>query len=190
MPRGCGHATAGTSLPRRDDDDLWWDWQHVPGSRSVHLRRDNLGTTRAILTFISDVRGLEDLKPADQIAIVRRTFADVGGAAPRILAALDDASLYFTAVGQVRSSTWSRGRIVLLGDAALCNATFGGTGTSLALIEACVLVPMTSAPPWLATSSSCAPSSTPLHPCRDPCAADQCPAGRKPGRPRCHDRIG
>ncbi|CAN5148646.1 FAD-dependent monooxygenase [soil metagenome] len=130
---------AYVTLPRRDDDDLWWDWHHVPGSRSVHLRPDNLGTTRAILTFISDVRGLEDLKPADQIAIVRRTFADVGGAAPRILAALDDASLYFSAVGQVRSSTWSKGRIVLLGDAAHCNATFGGTGTSLALIEAYVL---------------------------------------------------
>ena len=130
---------AYVTLARRDDDDQWWGWQHVPGSRSIHLRPDNLGTTRAILTFISDVRGLEDLDPSDQVAIVRRTFADVGGAAPRILAALDDSSLYFSAVGQVSSSTWSKGRIALLGDAAHCNATFGGTGTSLALIEAYVL---------------------------------------------------
>jgi 2-polyprenyl-6-methoxyphenol hydroxylase-like FAD-dependent oxidoreductase len=131
---------AYATVPRRDEDDLWWNWQHVPGSRSVHLRPDNLGTTRAILTFISEVRGLEDLAPTDQLAILRRTFADVGGAAPRILADLDaGASMYFSAVGQVRASTWSKGRIALLGDAAFCAATFGGGGTSLALIGAYVL---------------------------------------------------
>ncbi len=77
------------TIPRRDSDDQWWNWHHVPGSRAVHLRPDNLGTTRAMLSFLSDVRGLEDLDRADQIAILRRTFADVGGAAPRILAELD-----------------------------------------------------------------------------------------------------
>ena len=76
---------AYVTLPREDTDDQWWNWQHAPGSLAVHLRPDNLGTTRALLTFISDVRGLEALRPADQIAILRKTFADVGGAAPRIL---------------------------------------------------------------------------------------------------------
>ncbi|MCV7419502.1 FAD-dependent monooxygenase [Mycobacterium yunnanensis] len=127
------------TLTRRDTDDQWWNWQHAPGRRAVHLRPDNLGTTRAILTFISDVRGLEGLSRADHIAILRKTFADVGGAAPRILAELDDAPLYFDALGQVRSPRWSTGRVALLGDAAHCNATFGGTGTSLALIGAHVL---------------------------------------------------
>jgi 2-polyprenyl-6-methoxyphenol hydroxylase-like FAD-dependent oxidoreductase len=131
---------AYVTIPRRDDDDQWWNWQHASGSRTVHLRPDNLGTTRAILTFITDVRGLEDLRPVDQIAILRRTFADVGGAAPRILAELGDgAQLYFSALGQVRAPTWSKGRIALLGDAAFCPATFGGSGTSLALIGAYVM---------------------------------------------------
>ncbi len=79
------------TVPRHDSDDQWWNWQHAPGSLGVHLRPDNLGTTRAILTFVSDVRGLEDLGRADQIAILRRTFADVGDVATRILAELDDA---------------------------------------------------------------------------------------------------
>jgi 2-polyprenyl-6-methoxyphenol hydroxylase-like FAD-dependent oxidoreductase len=105
----------------------------------VHLRPDNLGTTRAMLTFLSDVRGLEDLDRADQVAILRRTFADVGGAAPRILAELDDAPLYFEAVGQVRSPRWSRGRIALLGDAAFCASPVGGGSASLALIGAYIL---------------------------------------------------
>ncbi|GLP78252.1 FAD-binding monooxygenase [Mycobacterium antarcticum] len=127
------------TLARQDTDDLWWNWQHATGHRAVHLRPDNLGTTRAILTFISDVRGLGDLARNDQIAILRKTFADVGGSAPRVLAAIDDAPLYFDAVGQVRTPRWSKGRVALLGDTAYCNATFGGGGTSNGLIGAYVL---------------------------------------------------
>jgi 2-polyprenyl-6-methoxyphenol hydroxylase-like FAD-dependent oxidoreductase len=131
---------AYATIPRDDADDRWWNWQHATESRTVHLRPDNLGTTRAILTFMSDVRGLEDLDHADQITILRRTFAGIGGAAPRVLAELGDgAPMYFSAVGQLRNQLWSKGRIALLGDAASCNATFGGAGTSLALIGAYIL---------------------------------------------------
>ena len=72
---------AYATIPRDDADDRWWNWQHATESRTVHLRPDNLGTTRAILTFMSDVRGLEELDHADQITILRRTFAGIGGAA-------------------------------------------------------------------------------------------------------------
>lgn len=131
---------AYVTIPRRHTDDRWWNWQHADRSRSVHLRPDNLGTTRAILTFFSDVRGLEDLQRTDLITLLQRTFAGVGGAAPRVLAELEaGAPMYFSAVGQVRTTSWSKGRITLLGDAAFCNATFGGAGTSLALIGAYVL---------------------------------------------------
>ncbi|WP_158019666.1 FAD-dependent monooxygenase [Mycolicibacterium rhodesiae] len=135
-----GMYLAYATIPRTADDDQWWNWQHATGRRSVHLRPDNLGTTRAILSFMSEVRGFEDLDRAGQLIILRRTFNDVGGAAPRILAALDDgAPMYFSAVGQVHTSSWVKGRIALSGDAAFCNATFGGAGTSLALIGAYIL---------------------------------------------------
>lgn len=131
---------AYATIPRRDDDDQWWNWQHVTRRRGVHLRPDNLGSTRAMLTFISDVRGLENLEPADQIAILRDTFADVSGAAPRILRELEaGAPMYFSVAGQVHVPSWSTGRMGLLGDSAFCNATFGGAGTSLALIGAYIL---------------------------------------------------
>jgi 2-polyprenyl-6-methoxyphenol hydroxylase-like FAD-dependent oxidoreductase len=131
---------AYATIPRTDDDDRWWNWQHATGHRAVHLRPDNLGTTRAILSFMSDVRGFDDLDRAGQLTILRRTFDDVGGAAPRVLAAVDDgAPMYFSTVGRVQPSRWSNGRVTLLGDAAFCNATFGGAGTSLALIGAYIL---------------------------------------------------
>lgn len=126
-------------IPRQESDDRWWNWQHVPESRSIHLRPDNLGTTRAMLSFMSTVRGLEDLDRSDHIAILRKTFADAGGAAPRILAQLDAAPMYFDAIGQVRAPSWRKGRVALLGDAAFCPSPVGGGGSSLALIGAYVL---------------------------------------------------
>ena len=127
------------TIPRIDSDDRWWNWQHAPGSRAIHLRPDNVGTTRAMLSFMSDVKGLEDLDRNGQIAILRKTFADAGGPASRILAELDDAPMYFDALGQVRAPCWSKGRVVLLGDAAFCPSPVGGGGSSLALIGAYVL---------------------------------------------------
>jgi 2-polyprenyl-6-methoxyphenol hydroxylase-like FAD-dependent oxidoreductase len=134
-----GMYVAYLTIPRQEADDRWWNWQHVPESRALHLRPDNLGTTRAMLSFLSTVRGLEGLGRADQIAILRKTFADAGGSAPRILAQLDDAPMYFDAVGQVRAPRWSEGRVALLGDAAFCPSPVGGGGSSLALIGAYVL---------------------------------------------------
>jgi 2-polyprenyl-6-methoxyphenol hydroxylase-like FAD-dependent oxidoreductase len=134
-----GMYVAYLTIPRQESDDRWWNWQHVPGSRSIHLRPDNLGSTRAMLSFLSGVRGLEDLSRDDQIAILRKTFADAGGAASRILAQLDDAPMYFDAIGQVRAPQWRKGRVALLGDAAFCPSPVGGGGSSLALIGAYVL---------------------------------------------------
>lgn len=135
-----GMYVAYATIPRRDEDDDWWNWQHATQSRSVHLRPDNLGTTRAMLTFVADVRGLDELGREDLNTILRRTFDDLGGATPRILDELDaGAPMYFSSVGQMSSPAWSKGRVALLGDAAHCNATFGGAGTSLALIGAYIL---------------------------------------------------
>jgi 2-polyprenyl-6-methoxyphenol hydroxylase-like FAD-dependent oxidoreductase len=133
-----GMYIAYLTIPRQESDDRWWNWQQVPGSRAIHLRPDNLGSTRAMLSFLSGVRGLEDLDRDDQIAILRRTFADAGGA-ERILSQLDDAPMYFDAIGQVRAPRWSKGRVALLGDAAFCPSPVGGGGSSLALIGAYVL---------------------------------------------------
>jgi 2-polyprenyl-6-methoxyphenol hydroxylase-like FAD-dependent oxidoreductase len=134
-----GMYIAYLTLPRTSGDDRWWNWQHASKSRAVHLRPDNLGTTRAMLTFLSDVQGLERLCRDDQITVLRRNFADVGGAAPRVLAQLDKAPMYFDGLGQVRAPCWSKGRVALLGDAAFCVSPAGGGGSSLALIGAYVL---------------------------------------------------
>ncbi|WIM88504.1 FAD-dependent monooxygenase [Candidatus Mycobacterium wuenschmannii] len=138
-PTDLGMYIAYLTIARDESDDRWWNWRHVPGSRAIHLRPDNIGSTRAMLSFMSDVKGLEDLDRGDQIAILRRTFADAGGVAQRILAQIEHAPMYFDALGQIRAPQWSAGRIALLGDAAFCPSPVGGGGSSLALIGAYVL---------------------------------------------------
>ena len=137
--RYLGVYIAYLTIPRTATDTPWGRGYNAPGGRTVTLRPDNRGTTRATVTFLSDVRGLEDLDAGDQAHLLRRTFADAGWETPRVLAALDDDAFYFDAVGQVRAEPWSRGRVALLGDAAYSPSPFSGMGTSLALVGAHVL---------------------------------------------------
>ena len=134
-----GLYTAYLTIPRRPDDDRWWRWYNAPGGRTLGLRPDNVGTTRALLTFTTGVRGLEELGPDEQRLVLRRTFADAGWQAPRILAALDDAPLYLDLIGQMRLPRWHVGRVGLVGDAAYCPSPISGMGTSCALVGAHVL---------------------------------------------------
>ena len=131
---------AWATIPRTADDDRWWRWMSVPGSRSVTLRPDNLGTTRATLGFMDDPGDFEDLPPAGQVAELRRRFGDLGWEVPRVLDAIGQGEeLYVEDLTQVVCPTWSAGRVVLLGDAAWCVTPIAGAGTSLALLGAYVL---------------------------------------------------
>jgi 2-polyprenyl-6-methoxyphenol hydroxylase-like FAD-dependent oxidoreductase len=137
--RELGLYVAYLTIPRIDDDTDLWRWHSAGLGRSITLRPDNLGTIRATLTFLSDVRGLDELDRDAVATILRRTFAGVGWMAPRVLAALDDAPLYFEAIGQARMPSWSSGRVALVGDAAYCSSPISGMSTSLALTGAYVL---------------------------------------------------
>lgn len=142
--RELGLYVAYLTIPRTDDDTDRWRWYSAGRGRSVSLRPDNVGTIRASLSFLSDVRGLDELDRDAVVTILRRTFADAGWVAPRVLAALDPphldpAPLYFDAVGQTRMPSWSSGHVALVGDAAYCSSPVSGMSTSLALTGAYVL---------------------------------------------------
>jgi 2-polyprenyl-6-methoxyphenol hydroxylase-like FAD-dependent oxidoreductase len=128
------------TIPRGASDGAWARWYHTPGSRSMLLRPDNVGTTRVSLWFLSPPRGYESLPVAAQKALIARIYADAGWEAPRVLAGLADAEdVYFDAVSQVRAPRWSHGRAALVGDAAYCPSPVSGMGASAALVGAYVL---------------------------------------------------
>jgi len=72
--------------------------------------------------------------------IVAQAFADEGWEIPRLLEAMREApDFYFDRISQVHMDRWSRGRVVLLGDAGFCGSPMAGNGTSMALVGAYVL---------------------------------------------------
>ena len=75
-----------------------------------------------------------------QKAILAQAFAGEGWEVPRLLEAMRDApDFYFDRISQVQMDRWSRGRVVLLGDAGYCGSPMAGNGTSMALVGAYVL---------------------------------------------------
>ncbi|AUS80114.1 monooxygenase [Actinoalloteichus sp. AHMU CJ021] len=95
----------------------------------------NLGPGRssAFLTYrCADVEGELGRGATDSLTSV---FGDLGGPVPEVLrqlAASPDLA-YFDSVSQIVADRWSRGRVVLLGDAAWCVTLFAGQGAGLAL---------------------------------------------------------
>ncbi|MEV0530414.1 FAD-dependent monooxygenase [Kitasatospora sp. NPDC050463] len=77
---------------------------------------------------------------AGQQRIIAERFADDGWEVPRLLHEMAQApDFFFDANAQVEMDTWSKGRIVLLGDAGYCAGPTSGRGTSQALIGAYIL---------------------------------------------------
>ncbi|MEU5870894.1 FAD-dependent monooxygenase [Glycomyces sp. NPDC047369] len=68
-------------------------------------------------------------------------FGDLGGGVPDALRRLreDPGPAYFDSASQIRMDSWSRGRVVLLGDAAWCVTLFAGYGAALAMSGADLL---------------------------------------------------
>ena len=75
-----------------------------------------------------------------QKELIRNRYRDCEWECPRILDVLERAQeLYFDRVSQIRMPRWSRGRIVLIGDAAFCVSLLAGQGSALAMTSAYVL---------------------------------------------------
>lgn len=75
-----------------------------------------------------------------QKAALRRALAGVKWEVPDTLGRMDEVDdLYFERVSQIHLTSWSRGRVGLIGDAAACASLLAGEGSGLAIIEAYVL---------------------------------------------------
>ncbi|RYC29393.1 FAD-binding monooxygenase [Lichenibacterium minor] len=72
-----------------------------------------------------------------QRRLISDRFSGLGWKVPDMLAHMGgDNDFYFDRISQVRMSTWSRGRITLVGDAGYCVSPFAGLGGSMAIIGA------------------------------------------------------
>ncbi len=128
------------TIPRAPDDDRMWRWYNATHGRSISLRPDDHGTARAMLSIRKPSEGEEDWDEERQRAYLRDQFRDAGWKADRVLAGLQTTDdFYFDVLRQVRLEKWSKGRVVLLGDAAWCATPMAGVGATLAVTGAYVL---------------------------------------------------
>jgi 2-polyprenyl-6-methoxyphenol hydroxylase-like FAD-dependent oxidoreductase len=77
---------------------------------------------------------------AAQKNMVAKQCSHLGGFIPPLIEAMQETDqFYYNELAQIHMPTWSKGRLVLAGDAAHCASPFTGQGTSLALVGAFVL---------------------------------------------------
>lgn len=130
------------SLPAAPTDSLWRRWFHAPGRRGIMIRP---GETPDQTTVFMSVINEQDPRLRDvavngrkgieaQKSLMKEYFNDAGWECPRLLREMDRADdFYYDVIGQVKMDKWSKGRIVLLGDAGYCASPISGMGTTLAL---------------------------------------------------------
>ncbi|MDR2997517.1 MAG: FAD-dependent monooxygenase [Microbacterium sp.] len=93
----------------------------------------------ALFVFRGDAGGYDRRDVESQRAFLASAFADGGWRVPAALEAASAApDFYLDALTRTRMSTFTRGRVALVGDAGYAN-TLGGFGTGLALLGAYVL---------------------------------------------------
>lgn len=128
------------TIERTETDDRWWNWYTADEQRQVALRPDNTGTIRATLAYLDEDDDLAEAGEEQRSARLRRVFAGAGWQTDRVLCGFEQSDdVHVDCLTQIRMRTWSRGRVVVVGDAAWCVTPLGGGGASLALVGPYVL---------------------------------------------------
>lgn len=129
------------TAPADLDLDGWYLMHNAPGGLVASVRPGRLPSeTKVSLAFRSPAFAYDRRDVTRQKDILARRFAGVGWHVPRLLESMRAApDFVFDSLGQVHLDTWSRGRVVLLGDAGYCPTPLTGLGTSLAVVGAYVL---------------------------------------------------
>ncbi|KAI2469340.1 putative monooxygenase [Annulohypoxylon bovei var. microspora] len=115
----------------------------APGGRMVFRRSHNPTETQAYFFLNDDDPALQSIPKVSvekQKEFWAQRYQDAGWQMGRFIEGMKTTeNFYCQEVVQVLTDTWSKGRVVLLGDAAHCSSPFSGMGTTGALVGAYVL---------------------------------------------------
>jgi len=108
-----------------------------PKKQVVSYTTDESSTS--LFVFTSSIRN--SLTDKEKIEVLKNEFSDFGSPTPEII---DQGSkkekLFFDQVSQIKiKSSWHKGRVALIGDAAYCITLLSGQGASMAMTGAYVL---------------------------------------------------
>jgi 2-polyprenyl-6-methoxyphenol hydroxylase-like FAD-dependent oxidoreductase len=136
-------ATTRLGVPMERDDTVIM--HNEPGT-AVALH-PGTGSSLAAFMFRSRAR-IDHHDPEAGRQLLSRVYRDVGWRAQELLAGyLAAEDVYFDSVTRIRMSSWSQGRVTVLGDAASCVSLFGD-GSSSAMEGAATLAASLGASPY------------------------------------------
>ncbi|KAK3186718.1 hypothetical protein K4F52_004464 [Lecanicillium sp. MT-2017a] len=141
--RWLGVFSAYYTLPRREYDTSYARIYHGTGRRLAMTRWHSNNMGQAYLMAMSNqekFRRALDRDIGNQKDAFLDVFKNLGWQGDRLMMALADAGdFYADEMLQRKSSVWSMGRVVLVGDSAYCASPVAGVGASMAFIGAYVL---------------------------------------------------
>jgi 2-polyprenyl-6-methoxyphenol hydroxylase-like FAD-dependent oxidoreductase len=125
--------------------ERWGTWYHIPNCPSVVVRPDGLGNMRVMILGLRTPEMTETLTTSHVSDETKKEYLinlyqGTGWQSERLVDALRKADdLYFQRVTQTKCPTWSKGRVVLVGDSGYCPSSMTGMGTTVALVGSYVL---------------------------------------------------
>lgn len=130
-------------VPRLETDSNLSTVCSAVGGRMT-LRRTHSETESNAVIFMADdspdLRSLPRAPVEKQKEVWRQRFQGIGPPTDRLLEGMEGTdNFYCVEIVQIRTPTWYKGRVVLLGDAAHCPSPFAGAGLSCSLVGAYVL---------------------------------------------------
>ncbi|GAA3793308.1 FAD-dependent monooxygenase [Sphaerisporangium flaviroseum] len=138
--RDLGYHVSIFSVPNHLDLDRWELTYVSPGRTALMYSTAKDTGAKAMFLFASEPLTYDHRDRARQQRLLADAYAQDAWEIPRLLGAMDSApDFYFDSLSQVHMDRWSKGRVVLLGDAGYCASPASGQGTSLALVGAYVL---------------------------------------------------
>ncbi|MEU7178212.1 MULTISPECIES: FAD-dependent monooxygenase [Streptomyces] len=130
-------------VPRIASDSNIRDTYMVPGGRQIMRRSHNATETQAyfVMREESAEASASHRAPVEQQQeFWAGRFRDAGWQTDRFIAGMKTSPFFYSQeIVQVRTDTWSKGRVVLAGDAAHCASPYSGMGISGGLVGAYVL---------------------------------------------------
>jgi 2-polyprenyl-6-methoxyphenol hydroxylase-like FAD-dependent oxidoreductase len=121
--------------------DYWQCFQTGTNTGGGVMSARGNAEVRAYLGFATDEPIVYDFRDVDaQKRLLDERTADATWIWPQAKAYMWDApDFHLDSMSQIHLDSWSRGRVVLVGDAGYCGSPLSGQGTSMAMVAAYVL---------------------------------------------------
>jgi 2-polyprenyl-6-methoxyphenol hydroxylase-like FAD-dependent oxidoreductase len=130
-----GQYSAYFTIPRTEEDTNHGEWWNAPGGLLILKRPDQygnthvyLGVTDSNLSRFDEIDAIMKNKGVEeQKAWFAKVFEGAGWQTERVIRGMNECKdFYMQQIGQVKMDNWSKGHVVLVGDAAFCPSPISG----------------------------------------------------------------